>query len=412
MLHKYKEVTTRFLRDEERLILSQEKEMPLVLEAKTHHDVSFLQTFLANHSKYIIQDIAEYGAVLLRGFTITTDKQFESIILSIPEFRGIKEAFMAENGRTHVDNLEYVLNTNSVYKTGGTLYLGGFHTENYYSTDVPGYIFFYCAKPPALGGETGLINTQKIYEHLDPLLQQKIEKNSFYVAKWLVSEIAERYGISQERVEEIAAEFNLPIIGSGHERFVAMYKPCVFIHPLTQEKSLQVNLFELSALNHYLRKCFKSDYKGKEWFWHRFLWSLPSPVFNTLEYLAIATIAFTHSPQKSYKILQTKLAHFWADKSTKPMMDKVGTCFNSEDIKKLAQSMRDNYCSCLWQKGDILLVDNRKVMHAGMPGKGERTIRAMISNPIAMNYSFQQSGLLYANERKTSGVGEQIIAQS
>jgi alpha-ketoglutarate-dependent taurine dioxygenase len=410
MHHDYKQVTVRFLRDEERLVLSAEKEMPLVIEASTRTDADFLQQFLTAHSTQLLEDMAQYGAVLLRGFNITSDQEFEKTVLSVPQFHGISEAFMAENGRTHVDDLKFVLHTNSVYKTGGTLYLGGFHTENYYSADVPEFIFFYCAQPSALGGETGIINTQKIYQSLDKSLQQKLEAKSFFVTKWLFTEVAERYNLDQETLEQIAKQFNLPIVGTGSDRFICMYKPSVFIHPLTQEKALQINLFELPTLNNYLRTCFKADYKGKDWFWHRFFWSLPAPLFNTIEFLAVALIAFFHSPKNSYKIVKTKLSSYFSRKKSKfTDPDKVGVCFTEEDIKHLAQAMRTHYSSCLWQKGDILLIDNKKVMHAGMPGKGERVIRAMISNPVAMNYTHKEAGVLPAKERITPAVGESLL---
>lgn len=407
MDNHYTGVNTRFLRADERHILSKEQEMPLVIEATTHNDIPFLHNFLASNSKNICLDIAKYGAVLLRGFNVSSDEQFEQTILSISEFRGISDAFMAENGRTHVDNLKFVLHTNSIYKTGGTVYLGGFHTENYYSPDVPGYIFFYCAQPSALGGETGLINTQKIYQSLNSALQEKLEKNSFFASKWLITEVAERYQLSVDAVEKMAKKFNLPVVGEGNERFILMYKPSVFIHPFTQEKALQINLFELETLNHHLRACFKSDYQGKEWFWHRFFWSLPAPLFNAMEFLAVAMIAFYHSPKNAYNIVRSKLSTYCAEKNTKQWdTRRVGSCFSEQEVKELAQAMRDYYCSSLWQKGDILLVDNRKVMHAGMPGKGGRVLRAMISNPIDMNYSSQESGLLLARERDTSSIGD------
>lgn len=409
MYHEYTGVTSRFLRDEERFCLSEEKEMPLVLEAHADSSAEFLQIFLNTNAIKLVEDLAKYGAILLRGFEINTDDQFEKSILSIPEFRGIDNAFMSENGRTHVGTLKYILHTNSVYKTGGTLYLGGFHTENYYSADVPSYICFYCSKASVLGGETGIINTEKIYRDLDNTLKQKLEKNTYFVSKWLVSDVADRYKISSEKVEQLCAYFNLPLVGEGAERFVLMYKPSVFEHPLTKEKSLQLNLFELPSLNKKLRQCFMNDYRGTTWFWHRFFWKLPTPVFNSLEFLAVIFIAFFKSPKNAYKIMQTKFHEFKANRKNKlSSYDtvKVGACFSDKEITELAKSMRNYYSSCLWEEGDILLIDNKKVMHAGMPGMGPRTIRAMICNPIEMNYSFRESGCCDSEDRKGPTVAE------
>lgn len=152
MISEYQEVKVRFLRPDERFVQSDEKQMPLVIEPNAQTDVTFLQQFLTKNAKQIRADIANYGAVLLRGFAIKTDDDFENTVLSIQGLRGISDALMSEHGRTHVGKLKYVLHTNSVYKTGGTLYLGGFHSENYYTTDVPTYISFCCIEPSKLGG--------------------------------------------------------------------------------------------------------------------------------------------------------------------------------------------------------------------------------------------------------------------
>jgi hypothetical protein len=84
---------------------------------------------------------------------------------------------------------------------------------------------------------------------------------------------------------------------------------------------------------------------------------------------------------------------------------KVGSCLNDKDVKDLARLIRKYYSSCLWEKGDILLVDNMKVMHAGMPGAGPRLIRAMICNPMEMKYSYMQPGYLHCKNRKTQSIG-------
>ncbi|CAM3066697.1 Uncharacterised protein [Legionella steigerwaltii] len=167
-------------------------------------------------------------------------------------------------------------------------------------------------------------------------------------------------------------------------------------------------MFELATLNYELRKCFIKDYKGKTWFWHRFFWKLPTQVFNSIEKLAMIFISFFNSPKNSYKILRTKFSNFKASRNAKRFLSntvKVGSCFNNKEVKELAQLMRNYYSSCLWKKGDVLLIDNKKVMHAGMPGVGPRLIRAMICNPLDMNYSASESGFLVARDRTTDTIG-------
>ncbi|BCA94839.1 pyoverdine biosynthesis regulatory gene SyrP [Legionella antarctica] len=406
MDNEYVGVITRFLRKDERLIISEENEMPLIIEAKDSTDLKFLHEFLSSNAAKILEEIAKYGAVLLRGFDVASDQDFEETVLKIPGFKGISEAFMSEEGRIHADDLKYVLYTNAVYKTGGTLYLGGFHSENYYSADVPGYICFCCLDPSALGGETGLINMEKIYHHLDDKLKEKLEKNTFFVSKWLVSEVEKRYKLSRETIINICNHFDLPVVGEGSDQFILMYKPNVFEHPETKKKSLQINLFEIAALNEEMRTCFMDDYQGKIWFWHRFVWKLPAFVLKILEYMYLIFASLFFSPRNAFKNVNSKWNTYKASLNLPSFNDtRVGSCFNDKEVKDLAKLIRSYYSSCLWKRGDILLVDNKKVMHAGMPGSGPRLVRAMICNPLDMSYSFKEPGSIPCNDRTCETIG-------
>ena len=72
-----------------------------------------------------------------------------------------------------------------------------------------------------------------------------------------------------------------------------MYKPNIFEHPYTKKQSLQINLFEIAGLNEEMRACFMNDYKGKTWFWHRFVWRmLPASVLSILEFFYIMCASF------------------------------------------------------------------------------------------------------------------------
>ena len=74
-------------------------------------------------------------------------------------------------------------------------------------------------------------------------------------------------------------------------------------------------------------------------------------------------------------------------------------------LRGLAKLIRTYYSSCLWKKGDILLVDNKKVMHAGMPGSGPRLVRAIICNPLDMHYSFSDLSIINCKDRDGETIG-------
>lgn len=407
MQQRYTGVTSRFLNPDERQVQSDEKEMPLVLEPQGDASSAFLKAFLIAHSEQILADIAKYGAVLLRGFDINNETDFEQSVLSIRGMRGISDAFMSEQGRVQVTGSKYVLHTNAVYKTGGTLYLGGFHSENYYSADVPAYISFCCLQPSDYGGETGLINMEKVYPHMDESLRYKLENNSFFVAKWPVSEVVARYHIPASKIEQLCQHFDLPMTTLDNEKYILMYKPNIFTHPVTGLKSPQINYFEIPNLNTKLRQLFIDDYPGKQWFWHRMIWRMPDAVLKIPEVIYMTYASLRSSLKESWHILLGKLNDFIIE-NQKPRTyynGRVKQCFRESDVDQLASLMRKNYCSCIWKQGDIMLVDNRKVVHAGMPGGGQRKIRAMICNPLDMGYHFNISGLINCKERNTDTIG-------
>lgn len=405
-LNSYEGVTTRFLRRDEHLIPS--IDMPLVIEAKERTDIAFLKDFLKANSEKLREDAGKYGALLFRGFDIQSDKDFENALLSIEGLHGISEAFMAEHGRERVGDLKYVLHTNTIYKTGGTLYLGGFHSENYYSPDVPAFISFCCLKPSTLGGETGLVNLEKVYENLNDDLKKKLEEHPYFVEKWLVTDVAARYKIDTQTVEEICRQFDLPVVGEGKDKLILMYKPSVFVNPVTQKKALAINFFSLPTLDNALRKHFLADYQGKTWFWHRFVWKLP--LFKAIENISVFLIALFHSPKELYEITASKWKTERAFKKLNNKFKKINSCFSETDINQLARLMRNSYSSTIWKKGDILLVDNRKVAHTGMPGSGPRVVRALIANPIKMKYTSTESGSLHCQDRTTDSIGYYMAA--
>jgi len=406
MQERYHGVTTRFLRENERLIPTKENKLPFVIEPATAElgSVDFLQSFLSMHSNNIMHDIATYGAVLLRGFNITSTKEFEKTILTIDGMQGMRHFFMSEPGRELVDNLDYVFHTNSKIKTGGTLHLGGFHNENYYSPDVPSYISFCCFNPAKLGGETGLIHMGSVYEKLDIALKEQLEKKTFFVSKWPLAVIANRYQIKLEIAKKACVDFGLRV---ENDNFIVMHKPSVFKHPVIGKKIIQANLCaEIPALNDAILNHFISDYVGLKWMIHKLAWKYVG--YHRLRKLSFMLPVLFHHPMKFFKMRKQVMQRIKQyNSNTYPRINSV---FNADDIKTLAASMRDSYASFLWQKGDILLIDNLQVAHAGMPGKTNkkfpRKIRAMLCNPFKLSYLNEDSGLQNKDELLPETLGE------
>jgi alpha-ketoglutarate-dependent taurine dioxygenase len=235
---------TRKIKPTEQLFTTKYGDFIHIIDAHESGIEDFIN-FCNLEPNWIHQQLKQHGAIILKNFKVRTAQEFENCIAELPGFKPIAEAFMAEEGRVHVGNLKYVLYTNKAYKTGGTLYLGGFHSENYYSTDVPNYICFFCEKPSKIGGETGLINTQKVYDALSTDLKAKLKTKPFFAKRCLLSEIANRYNEDPKIVRQQLADKGLKITNVGNDALIDMYKPSIF-HDLSCEKNaLQINFFQL-----------------------------------------------------------------------------------------------------------------------------------------------------------------------
>ena len=72
---------------------------------------------------------------------------------------------------------------------------------------------------------------------------------------------------------------------------------------------------------------------------------------------------------------------------------RVGDLFDPQEVKMVAQAMRRRYSSFTWERGDILVIDNLKMAHAGMPGLGPRNLKALICNCVPLPCARESSGL-------------------
>lgn len=388
-MKKVEQVNQRFLSERERSICGNEIESPLVIEAKA---VKNLPDYFSENSAKIMGLIYKHGAVLLRGFSVKSETEFEQSIRSLKGFKPMNDYFLAEHGRDLLPGCEYVYYTNRSYKTGGTFYFGGFHTENHYTCDVPHFISFWCRKPSVLGGETGLINLTKVYEDLRPSIKEKLGKTTFLVASLTIGDLSQRYNISEKHMIELCTEFGLELgINDNGQNIINIYKPSVIVHPITEKSSLVGNLSaEIVGLDKALNNEFQNAYLGLKWKIHRLVWK---------RYPTIALISQTKAKNLRFWIpwlLKEKVIKRnkkQPDSNPGPVPNnRLGSAFSLDDVNDLSKSVRKHFTAFKWEKGDILLIDNLQTAHAGMPGFGNRIIRAVLGNPVPLKFSSSSIG--------------------
>jgi alpha-ketoglutarate-dependent taurine dioxygenase len=322
--------------------------LPIVLEPRSAAGRSSLRHHVADGQR-IHEALQRHGAVLLRGFAIESEHDFEQIVLSIPGFRPMAGYFMSEAGRDLIAGTRYVFHTNALVRTGGALRIGAIHSENYYSPDVPTFQCFWCKTPPRLGGETALFAMADVHDELAATCRSKLEREPYGVRSWPLSTIAARYCLTESAVERWFHDEGWSIVGCGGERRLVLYKPSIWCHPHTRRRSLQINLSaELDAFDGHIFRCARPQYIGWRWALHRWRWRR----------------APARRPPRT------------------PLATGIAAALDAQEVEALAAAVWRNRSMFTWRRGDLLILDNRQLAHAGMPGIGGRELRVMLCNPV------------------------------
>lgn len=406
-------VRTRFLEPSERPVEVGDPRLPKVIVPGDSSSFGCIDTFLRRNGPQIIKDIGNHGAVLLRGFDLRSVSEFERLITGIPGMHGIREVLMSEDGREIVNGTNFVLHTSTAVKTGGTLDFGPFHTENFYVPDVPRFICFFCLKPSRWGGETGLVNVARLYEDLPLELKRTLEQQAYWTATYPLTALARRYECSVEAIEQFCQQANLMVGVSGGEKALLVYKPCVMVHPLTGERGLTINFngeLDGKGLRQELTAAFSTEYTGVRWLMHRLYWN--QPVLSWIKRLAqriVVPFRIGVPIRVMLRFVFSRL-RFWRKRAKLPQFNdtRVGDLFSVDDVKVLAQLMRKHYSAFQWKQGDVLIIDNLKVAHAGMPGFGRRELKVVICNCVAVPCSPEPGTFTPANDGNIETVGARL----
>ena len=124
--------------------------------------VLILVLVLASQSQQLLAALDAHGALLLRGWPVSSAEEFAAAMRALP-LKVCTDYFPAEPGRRPLgcvgEPLEGVWPTNSLRATGGYLAPEVLpHSENYYALRPPRLVAFWCERAPWLGGETALFD--------------------------------------------------------------------------------------------------------------------------------------------------------------------------------------------------------------------------------------------------------------
>ena len=202
-----------------------------------------------------------YGAVLIRGFQISSSSEFERPVLSFQP--GLSNCYRGTSPRKLEDGTTYVFSAADVPSNFPIAQ----HLEMSFLPSPPRALYFSCMKAPtSSGGETALCDFTKVYKELSPELRQKfLDKTVMYTRthkkipnsnSLFNFDVADMKGWpdlfgtdDKQEVERICKEEGVDVQWKG-DTFVSVIKSEAFqLHPITQVCATHVGISTRSFCN-------------------------------------------------------------------------------------------------------------------------------------------------------------------
>lgn len=284
-----------------------------------------------------------HGAILFRGFGIRSPEIFEGIASAISPQLG--DYIGGISPRKHV-----VGNVSTSTEAPARLPIP-LHCEMAYLDRYPSTIMFWCAVPPASGGQTPLVDMAAIYRALDPGVRTRLEQRGLMLIQNVPGRRTmlaprswqERFGMNRDGVDAFCIEHGIEAQwpADGSLRMLSR-RPAVILHPRSGEK-----IWFNAATMH-----------------DSYSWELR----RVGQSVAAAILAFFERRSDRRDPALRRSHCTYAD----------GAAIDPEDITHIRRTLWDHAVMFDWQQGDMLVLDNCRMAHGRMPFRGPRRILAAL----------------------------------
>ena len=309
-----------------------DRAFPLVVsarEAEGDFSESELLDWVQSNRDDLHQKLIEHGAVLLRGFPVSSADAFEKLL-----------------DQTQYRNMPYIGGAAPRNKVTETRIVTAneapaseripFHHEMAQVPIPPGYIFFYCDIASVSGGSTSLLHSGEICQEffaIDPPFAARVEQE----------------GVRYTRTMPGQTDTNSPIGRSWRETF---------------------NTDTREAAEDAMQEA------GMSWEW------LPDDSVRTTTQVVPAIKFDDETNQKVFFNSVVAVYTGWDDarnEGKKAVATGEGELMDANALQALISKMDELAVNFRWQAGDVLMINNHTVLHARQPYTGDRRILAAIA---------------------------------
>lgn len=319
------------------------------------HEPVPLKDWILDNKSLVDQKYAEEGLLLFRGFDVEGNQDFqETTALLSSQLMDYSEP---STPRSKVSDKVY---TSTEYPKEQYIPM---HNEHSYSNHWPQKVWFYCAQPAELGGETPICDSRLVYQLIDPAIREEFErKGVMYVRNFNEGLDLPWQQVFQtedkKQVEAYCRKANIAFEwkpdGSLRTKQVCQ---ATFVHPQTQEKVWfnQAHLFHLSSLD-------------------------PSVQEFLIEQCGIDNV-----PRNSC----------FGD----------GTYIPDRYLEAIREAYRQTQLIFSWEKSDMLMVDNVLFAHGRNPFSGPRKVMVAMAEPF-------HAGPFHSQPAASDDTNQQVVAET
>ena len=329
--------------------------------------------------------------------------------------------------------------TNSLRLSGGYLTPEVIpHTENFYALDAaPRVVAFCCDRAPWFGGQTAIFDGVGAFSSLPPALRRRLGEPCLVRRLLSLARLRQRHGMRAADVEALArrldSDATLRPIGTAHP-FVTLemartiasavppppLAPDAMVSPASDKAGVvawvRFNFGELDALPSARLALLdgllsRGLFSGPLWSVHRAMWllalrhpssfgmllraadALPCWLTRPLSMMralvssrgqekaeaAVDALANEQPPGRSSPRRRDSKSPRRAGKSpprraAEPLSDRL----SEREAGLIGAALAKHVAVFAWRRGDLLLIDNARVLHDGLPGVGPRRLHVAL----------------------------------
>ena len=290
-----------------------------------------LEALIGQNRSATLDTLYRRGALLFRGYDVGSTDKFGAVARAFSE-----KSFSYIGGASPRTRVQGAVFTSTELTSEAKLML---HNEASYFPELPDFVWFYCAIPAGVGGETPLGDMRRVLSRLNPdLVGRFAEKGVMYVSNlhggkgfgksWQATYQSEDRDEVEQRLREKGAEFSW---SSDGQLRVIMRAPGVRRHSVTGE-----------------------DYWGNQ-----------AASFHT-----------SALPEKTASAMH----QLFPDPMSRPTMTFYGdgSPIDDDDVRSIVAALSAEETTFRWRENDVLLVDNQAIAHGRNPFRGERRILVVL----------------------------------